>query len=164
MSAPDKPDPARGWLLVEKLLAEEESARLADASDEEVERRMRELDDGTSAAVPGDGPHRMEPSHVPSAEQLLARAAERAATRETARGAGPEAPPEPPRPPRGATVKPLRVRRRTKQRVALLAAAVLGVVVAAVVMNRTESRVASLRPTLDGGPADAAAQRTDGGR
>ena len=43
MSTSEKPDLARGWLFVEKLLAEDDLERLAQASDEEVERQMNAL-------------------------------------------------------------------------------------------------------------------------
>jgi hypothetical protein len=71
MSEPGKPDPARGWRFVEKLLAEEGLERLDKASDEEVERQMR-----------AQG---VQTSRVPSAEELLAKAAARA-TRKQAKG------------------------------------------------------------------------------
>jgi hypothetical protein len=67
VSTPDKPDLARGWQFIEKLLAADDPERLDQASDEEVERQMRE-----------QGVH---VSRVPSVEELMARVAERAAKR-----------------------------------------------------------------------------------
>ena len=61
MSEPGKPDPARGWRFVEKLLAEEGLERLDKASDEEVERQMR-----------AQG---VQSSRVPRSEELLEKAA-----------------------------------------------------------------------------------------
>ena len=61
MSEPGKPDPARGWRFVEKLLAEEKLERLDQANDEEVERQMR-----------AQGVHS---SRVPTADELLEKAA-----------------------------------------------------------------------------------------
>jgi hypothetical protein len=65
--SPPKPDPARGWIFVEKLLAEEELARLDKLTDQELE-----------AELDAEGP---PPARVPSAEELLAKARARAAAR-----------------------------------------------------------------------------------
>jgi hypothetical protein len=40
MSTPEKPDLARGWLFIEKLLAEDDLDSVDQVSDEEVERQM----------------------------------------------------------------------------------------------------------------------------
>jgi hypothetical protein len=133
VSKQDKPDPARGWLFVEKLLAEEESARLARASDEEVDRRMAEL--------------KVEPSRIPSAEELLARAMEHAAKRAT--GGDPAS---------GAKVKPLPVRPRGTPWLSWLAAAAIGGLVVAVVMDQREKPVAHPRPHDDAGQQEPTAQ------
>jgi len=73
MSTPkktDQPDLARGWLFVEKLLAED-PGKLDVATDEEVERQMEEQ------GVHADG--------APDAEEMLAYVAERAAKRQAAK-------------------------------------------------------------------------------
>jgi hypothetical protein len=120
VSEPDKPDLARGRPSAEKLV-DEEADRLAKMSDEDFEREM-----GAKA----------EPSHVPTAEELLARGAERAARGGPATGAkGKAVPVQPRRPPW----------------IALLAAAAIGGVVVAVVMNPHEMRVSPPRPDDDSG-------------
>jgi len=43
MSTPDKPDLVRGWLFVEKLLAEEELERIENMSEQELDRELRNL-------------------------------------------------------------------------------------------------------------------------
>ena len=87
MNPADKPDPARGWQFVKKLLAQDVE-RFDHASDDEVERQM------TAQNV--------NPARVPSAEELLAKAQERAAKRTegAADGARVEALPAPRRLPR----------------------------------------------------------------
>ena len=158
MSAPDKPDPARGWLFVEKLLAEEERARLDEASDEEVERRMREFDEEAAARSGEAGPAR-----VPSVEEILARAAARAAERpgKPAVDAGaPDAVPPAASPPGGGAVKAMRPAARTTSRVVWLIAAAIGVLaVAVLVMQRDDGKVASPLP----GAADAGVRDHDAG-
>jgi hypothetical protein len=66
---PDKPeiDHARGWLFIEKLLLEEDLARLDKTTDEEVHRQMR------AAGI--------EPEHTPTADELIEHALERAGKR-----------------------------------------------------------------------------------
>jgi hypothetical protein len=77
VSAPEEIDHARGWMFVEKLLAEEDAGRVERLSDKELEDEMR-----------AGG---YDPALVPSAEVLLARvearAAERAKTEAEAQGA-----------------------------------------------------------------------------
>jgi hypothetical protein len=68
VNTPDKPDPARGWLYVEKLLALDETERLEKLSDADFEEEMRAKG--------------IDPARVPSAADLLARATERAKKRE----------------------------------------------------------------------------------
>ena len=68
MSELGKPDPARGWQFVEKLLADEKVERLDQASDEEVERQMH-----------AQG---VQSSRVPSAEELVEKAAARAGNKQ----------------------------------------------------------------------------------
>jgi crotonobetainyl-CoA:carnitine CoA-transferase CaiB-like acyl-CoA transferase len=64
VTTPKKPDLARGWLYAEKLL-EKEIEWFDKASDDDVERMLDEAG--------------IEVSRVPSAEELLARAEQRAA-------------------------------------------------------------------------------------
>jgi hypothetical protein len=68
VNTPDKPDPARGWLHIEKLLALDETERLEKLSDADFEDEMRAKG--------------RDPARVPSAADLLARATERARKRE----------------------------------------------------------------------------------
>jgi hypothetical protein len=115
VSTSPKPDPARGWQFVEKLLAKD------DANDDEVPdpEGDAEVDRLMRAAGVSTPP-------VPSAEELTARAAERAAlrTRPLASGNGNG----------NATVRALPVRRRTHWSVWLVAAAIASL--AAVVIAR----------------------------
>ena len=60
MSAPDKPDPARGWLYVEKRLDEEEDERIKGLSDDALRAELRQ---GAT-----------DPETEWSADELLARA------------------------------------------------------------------------------------------
>jgi hypothetical protein len=60
VNTPNKPDPARAWLFVQKLLDEEEIERIDKLSEEELDRELR-----------AQG---IEPSRLPSAEELLAKA------------------------------------------------------------------------------------------
>ena len=71
MSPSDKPDTARGWQFVEKLLADDDIERLDQASDEEVERQMQ------AQGVQATG--------IPSAEELIAQVAKRAGKRQAHR-------------------------------------------------------------------------------
>jgi len=68
VSTPDKPDPARGWLHVETLLALDEAERVEKLSDADFEKEMRAKG--------------RDPARVPSTAELLARATERAKKRE----------------------------------------------------------------------------------
>ncbi len=58
MSASDKPDPVEAWRFAQKLLADEELARLDKMTDEEVEAELRA--EGRDA------------SWIPSVEKLMA--------------------------------------------------------------------------------------------
>jgi hypothetical protein len=109
VSTPDKPDTARGWRFVEKLLADDDIDGLDKASDEEVERQMDEQ--GVDA------------SGVASADELLAKVTERASQRQRDQA---ERPP--------ATVHRLR-RVRT---IAWLAAAAIGVMAVVLAVERQE--------------------------
>jgi hypothetical protein len=124
VSEPDKPDRAHRRLSAEKLV-DEEADRLAKMSDEDFEREM-----GAKA----------EPSHVPTAEELLARGAERAAKRAASGG-----------PATGAKVKAVPAQPRRRQWIALLAAAAIGGLVVAVVMNPHETQVSHPRLHDDSG-------------
>lgn len=65
MSPGDKPDPARGWQFVEKPLAVDREQR--DRANDKIERQMTT--------------EKLDAERVPSAEELLAKAEERAAKR-----------------------------------------------------------------------------------
>src|SRR5258708_6223064 len=67
-STPDKPDPARGWLHVETLLALDEAERVEKLSDADFDKEMRAKG--------------RDPARVQSTAELLARATERAKKRE----------------------------------------------------------------------------------
>jgi hypothetical protein len=118
VSSPDKPDTARGWKFVEKLLADDTVERLEPGSDEEIERQMNAQD--------------VQVSRVPSAEQVLARAKELVHTgkqsQESAAGAKVTAPP----------VRP----KRTNVLVWLVAAAVGGLAIVAL-FQRSDHNVAT---------------------
>jgi hypothetical protein len=116
MSEPGKPDPARGWRFVEKLLAEEGLERLDKASDEEVERQMR-----------AQG---VQTSRVPSAEELLEKAAARAKRRQ-AKGTYATIDAD-----RAAKVVATPVPPKRVRWVPILAAAAMGAVGVAVAVNR----------------------------
>jgi hypothetical protein len=123
MSSRDPLDPARGWRFVEKLLAEDPE-RLDKASDESVERQMRE--------------QRVQPTRILSAEELVAKAGERAA-KGRLRGE---------RPPAGAgsgaaNVVPMHARPKRAQWLTMLVAAALGALVLMVVMKRSDDNAAS---------------------
>jgi hypothetical protein len=62
VTTPEKPDPARGWLFVENLLAEDELERIEKLSDEEIAEELR------AAGV----------TRVPTADEMMAKAAKRA--------------------------------------------------------------------------------------
>jgi hypothetical protein len=117
VSASDKPDTARGWRFIEKLLADDDVERLDRASDEEVERQMREQ--GVRA------------HHVPSAEELLS-AVERRAGKERAGQASAA----------GAVVRPL----RRKRWVPLLIAAAIGALSVLLVLQSRDQRDAAPVP------------------
>jgi hypothetical protein len=103
VTTPDKPDPVRAWLYVDNLLADEELARLEKLSEKELEDELR------AAGI----------DRVPSTEELMARAAARAA-RSAAKQPTPAKPPEA----APATVTALPVRqRRSVWAIGLLAAA-----------------------------------------
>jgi hypothetical protein len=121
MSTPGKPDPARGWQFVEKLLAEEEIARIEKMSPDEVEREMR-----------AEG---LDPSRVPSTEELVAGAEARAARNGRTRKAGAE--------PGAANVVPLPTRPKRSRRLIVLVAAALGALVLIMVMKRSEDNAAT---------------------
>src|SRR5580700_9211873 len=107
----DKPDPALGWKFVEKLLREEDLERLDQASDEEVERQLR------AAGI--------DPEEIPTAEELLARATERARKRKEK---GIET----------AKIVPLRVRPKRSAWVVWLVAAAIAAVAATLAVERRE--------------------------
>jgi hypothetical protein len=67
VSTPGKPDPARGWLHVENLLAEDELARIEKLTPEQVEEELR-----------------AEGTLVPSAAELMAGVERKAREREAA--------------------------------------------------------------------------------
>jgi hypothetical protein len=60
MSTPEKDDPARGWLFIEKLRLDDEVQRLEGMSDDEVRAELG-----------------IEAAQIPSAEKLMAKAHER---------------------------------------------------------------------------------------
>jgi hypothetical protein len=132
VSKPEKPDLARGWRFVEKLLADEDAERLDQASDEDIERQMR-----------AHGAR--EPSRVPSADELLAKAAARAAQRNAGakQASGPTVRTRPVRP------------RRTQWVTWLAAAAIAGLVAAAVTRQRKPDMVSSPYPGDAGGEPQA---------
>jgi hypothetical protein len=122
----EKPDAARGWSYVEDLLAADEAERIEKLSDSELRAEMR-----------SEG---IDPARVPSAEELLARVAARAARRAADGIRAPESrrvapampfsPPEESNPTHVAQAVPLEpvTPRRTPRLVWLLAAALaLGV-------------------------------------
>jgi hypothetical protein len=106
VSASDKPDTARGWRFIEKLLADEDVERLDRASDEDVERQMREQ---------GVRAHR-----VPSAEELLSEVERRAGNERPAQASE-----------GGAVVQPL----RRKRWIPWLVAAAIGALSVLVVLR-----------------------------
>jgi len=120
MSSHHPSDPARGGRFVEKLLAEDPQ-RLDRASDESVERQMREQG--------------VRVSRVPSLEELLAKAADRAARR---RRSGE---PPPATGPSAAKVVPMRIRSRKARWLTMLAAAALGVLIWRVVAQPHAKRI-----------------------
>ncbi len=60
---PGKPDPVRAWRAVEKMIDDEEIDRIAAMSDEEVARELEAAG--------------FDPAHMPSADELLAKAKSR---------------------------------------------------------------------------------------
>ena len=103
MSQPKKNDPAREWMFVEMLL-DDEIERIQNLSDKELEGEMR-----------AQG---LDPSHVPSAEELMAKVQRPGAERDAAAKAN--------GPTRIATVTALPTRSRRVFRVVTLLAATLG--------------------------------------
>jgi hypothetical protein len=67
MSAGEKMDPARAWMHVDEMLDDEEIARIEGLTEAELDEELRQRG--------------IDPDRVPSAEELLARAEERAAER-----------------------------------------------------------------------------------
>jgi hypothetical protein len=67
VSTPDKPDHARGWLYVEKLLDEADDERIKKLSDEELRAEIRQ---GTTESTEAEG----NPATEWSADDFLARA------------------------------------------------------------------------------------------
>jgi hypothetical protein len=120
VSTPSKPDPARGWQFVEKLLVEEELAELEKMSVDEVESELRARG--------------LDPSRVSSAEELVAGAQARAARKNgatTKADAGPSA----------AKVVPMPVRSKKARWLTMLAAAALGVLIWMVVAQPHAKRI-----------------------
>jgi hypothetical protein len=113
VSTPDRPDPARAWRYVENLLAEEELERLDKLGDRALEDEMR------AAGI--------DPARVPSAEQLLTRAEERARLRRLGSASK-----------QGAKVPALPERTRRAPRVVWLVAATLGAAIVALGIERRE--------------------------
>src|SRR5580698_6745368 len=66
MTTPDKDDPARGWLFVDKLRVDDEVQRLEGMSDDEVRAEMG-----------------IDEAQIPSAEKLMAKAHAREALART---------------------------------------------------------------------------------
>jgi hypothetical protein len=122
VSTPDKPDPARGWQFIEKLLADDAVEPLGGASDEEVERQMNALD--------------IDVTGMATAEELIARVEARAKKRQAVQA--PAAP---------ATVRSL----PRPRLIAWLAAAAIGALVVALVVERREV-VAWFQGDLPPGP------------
>jgi hypothetical protein len=125
VSTPDKPDHARGWLYVEKLLDEADDERIKKLSDDELRAEIRQ---GATEAE-------SDPATEWSADDFLARA-EALAAKESkpdvhaaSEAPAPEAPtsdapaPPPPEPPKTAPVAPVAPIRRSWRTVGLLAAA-----------------------------------------
>ena len=114
MSTPEKPhDPARGWMFVEKLLAEE--------AEEEVERVAKLTDEALDAEIRERGG---DPERVPTAEHYLAKAKARAAT--TAAPAPATPAPATPAPATHPGAPVVRIRRRWRTALIVLAAAFAG--------------------------------------
>jgi hypothetical protein len=113
VSTPERPDPARAWRYVENLLAEEELERLDKLGDRELEVEMQAAE--------------IDPARVPSAEQLLTRAEERARLRRLG-GAGTQ----------GAKVPALPERTRRAPGLLWLVAATLGAAIVALGIGRRE--------------------------
>jgi hypothetical protein len=110
---PDRPNPARAWRYVENLLAEEELERLDKLGDRELKVEMQ------AAGI--------DPARVPSAEQLLTRAEERARLRRLA-SAGKQ----------GAKVPALPERTRRAPRILWLVAAAFGAAIVTLGIERRE--------------------------
>jgi len=123
MSAQGKVDPARGWMFVEKLLAEEEALRVESLGDEDLDRELR------------DGGY--DPVTVPSVEDLLARAKARAAER--ARAVEP------------ARVVPIATPGRSRWAV-LLAAAAFALLAAVILTSGRDEKRATIGPDNEWAP------------
>ena len=135
MSSHDPSDPARGGRFVEKLLAEDPE-RLDRASDESVERQMREQG--------------VRVSRVPSVEELVAKAADRAARRRRS-GVPPAA-----GGPSTANVVPMPVRSKKARWLTMLAAATLGALIWVVV-----AQPFAKRPDVDSASPRSARARAE---
>jgi hypothetical protein len=116
VSAPDKPDPARGWLYVEKLLEEADDERVKERSDDELRAEIRQ----------GVASTKNDPVTEWSADELLARAEALASKEPPTAARAATVPPLPP-PPKVASppekVAPVVPIRRMWRTVGLLAAA-----------------------------------------
>jgi hypothetical protein len=125
VSTPDKPDHARGWLYVEKLLDEADDERIKKLSDDELRAEIRQ---GSMDATEAEG----NPATEWSADDFLARAealAQATAPDGPVSNATPQGAPLPPEPPPAPTtpkiapVAPVVPIRRPWRTVGLLAAA-----------------------------------------
>jgi hypothetical protein len=132
VSTSGKPDP--GWRFVQKLLDDEEVERIERLSDEEIDSELRA--------------HGRDPTRLPSAEELLAKAEARAGSTTA----------------RNAQVVPLQARKRTPW-VVWMAAAILGAAVLALVAMNRAAIVAffqgtdEIRPDDRGPPPRESTQR-----
>lgn len=131
MSTPDKPDPARAWKFVQKLLDDEEVERIEKLSDEELDTELRA--------------HGRDPARLPSAEELLAKVEARASAKAEAR-AGVTAEARAGVTAQKAPVVPLTPRKRMPWAV-WIAAAILGALVLAFVATNGAAIVALFRGT-----------------
>jgi hypothetical protein len=141
----EKTDPANAWLVAEDLLADEELRRIEAQSDDDVARELRAL--GT---------------RVPSAEELLARAADRAAERATddPRGHAPVSSAVQARDASLHSTTRWEARPHRSPAVWLLAAAAIGVLVGiALLLARRTPPPDEARPTLDAGSTPMLADR-----
>ncbi len=127
MSAERKPDPVQDWRLGQKIL-DEEAERLATTSDDEFDREMAKLP---------------PPSHVPSIEELMAKAKARAADKAKDAKAAEVAPSASPitdgKGGAKANVLPFRAKRTNL--VVWLAAAAVGGLAIAMLLRRPDENV-----------------------